>query len=300
MEAQDSNCLSLENESQLCSESEFSSSSDSGCDGDDEESSVEISGSLKVTVWWEQDQLPCSSTDEPCGDGDEEDSEFTEILNGSFPLLTGEGQRMVCSGMGGGEFKHPQLFGIQGSRLGRKKRKKPHLYPCSSLSPHDLNELMVKFVQSSGKEQLELPLVSRTLCHTVSSLAQLHRLQCTLQQQKRRLPVVSHLLKRTPFTRVASKVDVENVLKICSRERQNPWLRRSSSSFSSSSSSATATLSVVGSSSSPLDESNLGRKMLQGMGWKPGSGLGPREEGIREPIAALLRPRFTGLGFSNM
>ncbi|XP_059354207.1 G patch domain-containing protein 2-like isoform X1 [Carassius carassius] len=55
---------------------------------------------------------------------------------------------------------------------------------------------------------------------------------------------------------------------------------------------------VVGEGAAPLPESNLGNRMLQSMGWTPGSGLGPDGRGITEPIRASQRPKGAGLGFN--
>ncbi|XP_059368123.1 G patch domain-containing protein 2-like isoform X2 [Carassius carassius] len=55
---------------------------------------------------------------------------------------------------------------------------------------------------------------------------------------------------------------------------------------------------VVGESTAPLPESNVGSRMLQSMGWTPGSGLAPDGRGITEPIRASQRPKGAGLGFN--
>ncbi|NWY47226.1 RBM5 protein, partial [Sylvia atricapilla] len=45
-----------------------------------------------------------------------------------------------------------------------------------------------------------------------------------------------------------------------------------------------------------LDNSNIGNKMLQAMGWREGSGLGRKCQGITAPIEAQVRMRGAGLG----
>lgn len=55
---------------------------------------------------------------------------------------------------------------------------------------------------------------------------------------------------------------------------------------------------VVGEGAPPLPESNVGNRMLQSMGWAPGSGLGLDGRGITEPVRASQRPKGAGLGFN--
>ncbi|XP_055966803.1 G patch domain-containing protein 2 isoform X2 [Sorex fumeus] len=54
---------------------------------------------------------------------------------------------------------------------------------------------------------------------------------------------------------------------------------------------------LVGENAQPILESNIGNRMLQNMGWTPGTGLGRDGKGIAEPIQALQRPKGVGLGF---
>ncbi|KAF7253996.1 G patch domain-containing protein 2 [Varanus komodoensis] len=54
----------------------------------------------------------------------------------------------------------------------------------------------------------------------------------------------------------------------------------------------------VGENAQPISDSNIGNRMLQSMGWTPGTGLGPDSKGIAEPIRAIQRPKGLGLGFS--
>lgn len=55
---------------------------------------------------------------------------------------------------------------------------------------------------------------------------------------------------------------------------------------------------IVGENAQPILENNIGNRMLQNMGWTPGSGLGRDGKGISEPIQAMQRPKGLGLGFS--
>lgn len=52
----------------------------------------------------------------------------------------------------------------------------------------------------------------------------------------------------------------------------------------------------IGNEAEPIPDTNLGNRMLQGMGWTPGSGLGSDGGGIKTPVMAYRRPRRQGLG----
>lgn len=43
----------------------------------------------------------------------------------------------------------------------------------------------------------------------------------------------------------------------------------------------------------------MGYKLLEKAGWKPGTGIGAREQGIQEPIKAEALPDKVGLGFAR-
>ncbi|KAI8987574.1 hypothetical protein BDF20DRAFT_850981 [Mycotypha africana] len=53
---------------------------------------------------------------------------------------------------------------------------------------------------------------------------------------------------------------------------------------------------VVASTSAPISSQNIGHRMLSAMGWKEGSSLGSKEDGITEPIQAVIRAKRRGLG----
>lgn len=52
----------------------------------------------------------------------------------------------------------------------------------------------------------------------------------------------------------------------------------------------------VGSKPRPIPEIEIGNKMLQDMGWIPGSSLGTEGSGIRMPVLTYRRPNRQGLG----
>lgn len=46
----------------------------------------------------------------------------------------------------------------------------------------------------------------------------------------------------------------------------------------------------------PIDESNVGHKILEKIGWVKGQGLGSNQEGMPEPISLVIRKKKSGLG----
>lgn len=246
-------------------------------------------------------------------DGTMGDQKLQHILNGTFPLLTSEGRQkmeQVCSSLV--EFKHPGRFSVCGRGNGRKKRCKPREL-ASPLTLKDINQKMVAFVQDSVNDTAELKfnLVSRALCKTISSLAEVYHLECLIEQ-KRRLPVASSVLRKTSHTRLASRDEIEPILRQHgqqetfamalptnrnggSHSRSNIQACRHMSHFRSS----PAASQAVGGGCQALDDSNMGHRMLQGMGWQPGAGLGVEGDGIKNPVQAFTRTKATaGLGFT--
>lgn len=57
--------------------------------------------------------------------------------------------------------------------------------------------------------------------------------------------------------------------------------------------------SVVGQHARPIAEDNVGNKLLQKLGWKPGQGLGSASDGIVLPIDAVVRGKRQGIGHES-
>ena len=56
---------------------------------------------------------------------------------------------------------------------------------------------------------------------------------------------------------------------------------------------------IVGGSADPIPESNIGNRMLQNLGWKPGTGLGADGGGLMTPVMAVKRSGRHGIGSAN-
>ena len=285
----------------------------SGCEGDDEESSVEgpVSSSSSVrdhnrlASWWDKDTMEKGNSD---------DEKFTQILHGSFPLMSKLSQEQFKEQLESSmpEFKHPGRFGI--CRKSGQKRRKPSVQQLSN-SPtlKEVNQRVIDFVRNSFEMELRFNLISRALCRTISCMARVYNLECRIEQ-KRRLPVATPLLRKTPFTRLASQKEVEPILKSHGRESPTMSLTNSNSAHHGHSSHSTVAKStvqsrvtrnsgmesnpyVVGGEAPALDGTNIGNRMLQCMGWTPGTGLGAQGTGIKDPIPAHIRPKYVGFGY---
>lgn len=286
---------------------EDSPSSDSGCEGDDEESSVEVSngggrppkeprgGTGGVIKGWWNHSPSCTE------DFSEDDEKFGRILGKSLPLLTEESRmelewNLRSGGAGAnGEFKHPQQYGL-GVRRGKKKRKKP---PPTLVSLRDLSSMIEEFIANVTQTELVLPLMSQQLCRAAATLAEIHHLSYCHGNQRRRLPVLNPVLRKTIFSQLANSHDVDTLIKehqrkefIMSTKVTGPCLPVQVPMALLNSS-----MDSVGGAAPPIDDSNVGNVMLRNMGWKPGCGLGANEDGIQDPVTASMRPKHAGLGF---
>lgn len=294
----------------------------SGCEGDDEESSVE--GPVIPMVA----RLPghiCTPRPPALRGGDwcppdPQDQIFQRILDRAFPLLTPTGQHkvdQVCNSLAELEFKHPGRFSIcgrgggndggRGGVSGRKKRSKRGDL-TSPLTLKDINQKIVSFVQDSttSGEELKFSFVSRALCKTIAELAHVYQLECVVEQ-KRRLPVASPLLKKTCHSRLARRDQVEPILRKHGQDCTALAMLNTNSTSHVNRTGYQSHPGDVGHSPKPpchaghppkpLDSGNLGSRMLQGMGWQLGTGLGAREDGITSPVKAHVRNKHAGLGF---
>ena len=242
------------------------------------------SSKFKISGWWGKDSMAISSADEV------DEDRFSQILNGSFPLMSETNQQSFTEHLQAlSEFKHPGRFGICG-RSGRKKRHKPsHSTNLPTLK--QVNQKIATFVQGGTELELKFPLLSRAMCRTISELAKVYHLDFVVEH-KRRLPVASPILRKTPHTKLALKQEVEPILR--SHGRDSPTMLL----LPSLPVSGQQHVGVVGGKAPPLDNSNLGNQMLRGMGWVPGTGLGPQGGGIQDPLTTYIRPKRLGLGFN--
>jgi len=257
-------------ECDVSSDSDLSETADERArDGDDEESSYEQAMTIK-NKWWENQH---SDSDDMCLSDD--DKVFQKVLTGSFQHMSTESKKnykeQVLT-----EFKVPSRVRLRDIHSSKQKLKrntsKSHLH---SANPVDINERIKSFVGCSSQKELRLPLLTRRVYSIIMKLADLYNLQCSVDGGMQS-PVTSLTLSKTPTTKLPSASEVKSLL---------------------SSDSLISVPIVVGGDTPPLSEANIGNKMLQGMGWTPGTGLGPHSNGIVDPVTAIRRPKLSGLGF---
>jgi len=253
----------------LSSESELSETADErGRDGDDEESSYETAITIKNKWWENQQQSNYDSEEMSCSD---DDKVFNQVLNGSFQHMSAESKKnykeQVLS-----EFKVPTKVRIQGIGSAKKKPRHNARIHSNSTNVVDINERIKDFIEYSSHQELRLPLLTKRACSIVTKLADLYNLQCSTDGGSH-LPVASLILTKTASTKLAITSEVKSILYPDSQPI------------------------IIGGDVPALDETNIGNKILQGMGWTPGTGLGPHANGIVNPIATIRRPKLGGLGF---
>ncbi|XP_018118088.1 G patch domain-containing protein 2 isoform X1 [Xenopus laevis] len=238
---------------------------DEGRQGDDEQSDwfyeSESGGACGITgviPWWQQEDSAELEKQLP-------DPVFESILTGSFPLISQSAQR-------GFQARLNHLHAMQGRSI-RKSALSPN--PLQITSPGASSaERLVHFSQdphhhdhwfSPGARKDH----SQLLRDNRSDRG--HKKNCSVKTASRQTSV--HL----------GSLFIGDI----KRRRKNaaPLPGPTASGF-------------IGESAQPIPDSNIGNRMLQNMGWTPGSGLCPDGKGISEPIRALQRPKGLGLGFS--
>ncbi|XP_062911820.1 G patch domain-containing protein 2 isoform X1 [Mobula hypostoma] len=249
---------------------------DEGRQGDDEQSDWFFEGEsggacaiARIIPWWEHEDVLDLEKEMP-------DPVFKSILTGTFPLMSQTAQR-------GFQTRLSQLAGM-GNRNGRKETRKlptKHVperersFPCQINNPEPgINESLVQFSQEPRHQDL-------WLCPTASE----DHSQFGYQQEVHK----DRTSRKSNRSQTSTRQTNAHFGSLCTgdikrRRRAAPPPGPLAAVF-------------VGENASPIPETNIGSRMLQTMGWIPGTGLGPNGSGIAEPMKALWRPKGVGLGF---
>ncbi|XP_003474282.1 G patch domain-containing protein 2 isoform X1 [Cavia porcellus] len=258
---------------ELMSESDSSSLSstdaglftnDEGRQGDDEQSDwfyeKESGGACGITgvvPWWEKEDLTELDKNLP-------DPVFESILTGSFPLMSHPGRR-------GFQARLSRLQGMSSKCIKKPTGTPPSMVPTPSPAN---NKRIVYFSPDSHHHDHWFNPGARTE-HS--------------QHQHLRDNRAERGHKKSCSGRTASRQTSMHLGSLCTGDIKR---RRKAAPLP-----GPTAAGVVGENAQPILENNIGNRMLQSMGWSPGSGLGRDGKGIAEPIQAVQRPKGLGLGF---
>ncbi|EHH50537.1 hypothetical protein EGM_01387 [Macaca fascicularis] len=259
---------------ELMSESDSSSLSstdaglftnDEGRQGDDEQSDwfyeKESGGACGITgvvPWWEKEDPTELDKNLP-------DPVFESILTGSFPLMSHSSRR-------GFQARLSRLHGMSSKNIKKSGGTPTSMVP----TPGPVgNKRMVHFSPDSHHHDHWFSPGARTE-HDQHQLLRDNRAE---RGHKKNCSVKTALRRKKLF-----------LLSFCLIS--NTRIRKNIPIYFN-----TEHIRFVGENAQPILENNIGNRMLQNMGWTPGSGLGRDGKGISEPIQAMQRPKGLGLGF---
>ncbi|XP_005374768.1 PREDICTED: G patch domain-containing protein 2 isoform X2 [Chinchilla lanigera] len=258
---------------ELMSESDSSSLSstdaglftnDEGRQGDDEQSdwcyekeSGGACGIAGVVPWWEKEGLTELDKDLP-------DPVFESILTGSFPLMSPPGRR-------GFQARLSRLQGMPSKNVKKSGGTPPAMVPTPGPVS---NKKIVYFSPDSQHHD-----------HWFGPGARTEHGQHQLLRDNR----AERGHKKNCSGKTASRQTSMHLGSLCTGDIKR---RRKAAPLP-----GPTAAGWVGENAQPILENNIGNRMLQNMGWSPGSGLGRDGKGIAEPIRAVQRPKGLGLGF---
>ncbi|XP_033639775.1 G patch domain-containing protein 2-like [Asterias rubens] len=262
---------------------------DEGREGDDEQSDFfhepeSMAANPGIIPWWEK-----KSTFR------KDDERFSQILNGTFPLLSRNSQRNLQS----------RLRCLQNGDEGQIRGCRPRVHKTKRLKRTSLsavNEKIVGFLRNPQEKELLLQPMKKKERTQLGQLASLYSLDMRTEggAKCKRSPV---LIK----TRSSSTVnpDIDETLGFVSLScggsatpaRQSLYPQFVDAKRRRKTPPPTILEGQVDRSAVPIPETNRGNQMLQNMGWVPGTGLGADRDGIQEPIKAYIRPKNKGLGY---
>ncbi|XP_022099428.1 G patch domain-containing protein 2-like [Acanthaster planci] len=261
---------------------------DEGREGDDEQSDFfqepdALSGIPGIIPWWEKKTALRMK----------EDERFSNILNGTIPLLSRSAQRNYQS----------RLRSLQNGEDGQLRGCRPRIHKTKRLkrtSLSSVNEKIVGFLRNPHEKELLFQPMKKKERTQLGQLASLYSLDMRTEGARcKRSPV---LVKTRNSTMGDPNLEEALGLVSLSVDRISPGRKSLCPQFVDAkrrrkTPPPTITEGQVGRSAGPIPQSNLGCQMLQSMGWVPGTGLGADGGGIQEPIKAYVRPKNRGLGY---
>ncbi|XP_072031081.1 G patch domain-containing protein 2-like [Amphiura filiformis] len=269
------------------SEEDGGYTNDEGREGDDEQSDFflepgggAVCGIPGVIPWWEKNSMPL------------EDERFTSIITGTFSLLSRGSQRSFQSRLRGLQnMDDVQVRGCR-QRMKAKQRLKK-----SSLSV--VNDKIVRFMKNPHERELLLQPMKKQQHTQLGQLASLYSLDIRTEGSGRKR---SPVLIKTRDSRPLIPMDIERwssskySMQDSVMSTQSHYPQFADAKRRRKTPPPTVPLEGLVGPDKPIPDNNIGNRMLQSMGWSPGTGLGPGGSGIQEPVKAYIRPKNRGLG----
>ncbi|XP_078000801.1 G patch domain-containing protein 2-like [Glandiceps talaboti] len=265
---------------------------DEGREGDDEQSDFfhepgSVYGVPSIVPWWEKEGI---SMEEDI----EKDPHFESILNGAFPIMSKTSQT-------GFQARQCRLHGVEESAI-RKRRRRLKEKRASGPMLAAANDRISQFMVDPQQNELWMHPMKRHHRDQLGHLASLYALDMRSENDRRKCrPVlVKNRNSRLADERVLNAYMERAMIISGGTSRRHPYAHHHSMEAKrrrkTSPLGASNAVGLVGVNAEPIPESNIGNKMLQSMGWTPGTGLGVDKGGIQEPVKAYMRPKGRGLG----
>eukprot|EP00040_Diaphanoeca_grandis_P005174 m.31677 g.31677 ORF g.31677 m.31677 type:complete len:405 (-) comp16500_c1_seq1:56-1270(-) len=169
---------------------------------------------------------------------------------------------------------------------------------ASVLNFDKITSAITRFLSSSGSK-LQFPTLGKTdrwKVHTVASVYHMTSTSVSSTGSKKRKQLS---LQRPNLVYYPTESEIE--LARAEFYKKNTAVNIVNPLLPIESKSSTNANGVVGGNSSSLGPTNVGYKLLSGMGWRPGAAIGLREDGRLDPIEVIKRDRpRSGLGDTQL
>ncbi|XP_006822164.1 G patch domain-containing protein 2-like [Saccoglossus kowalevskii] len=256
---------------------------DEGREGDDEQSDFfhepgTVYGVPGVIPWWDRDRMAVD-------DSLEKDPHFESILNGVFPLMSRSCQR------GYHNTRLSRLHGVEDGSIRKRSRRRVKEKKTSGRMLAAASDRISQFMNDPHEHELWMHPMKKRQRDQLGHLASLYALDIHSEDSHRKSrPVLVKNRNSRPANEIALKSYIARASGVqgsahhhsmeAKRRRKTP-------------------MGFVGENAAPIPESNIGNRILQNMGWTPGTGLGSEGTGIQEPVLAYMRPKGRGLGHND-
>lgn len=173
---------------------------------------------------------------------------------------------------------------------GKKKGQKPG-FDAKKLN--NINENITVLVDTDSLKELPMEPMNRTQRLQVLKLAACYNVKGISRGSGKRKYLV---LVKTPHTYYCDEVTVKQTIREALAINSDTNKRAKGEKFIPTQRAPLQKGRIVAEHASPIDDNNLGNRLLRGMGWS-GGGLGANGQGIEAPVVATIKHDKRGLGF---